>query len=458
MTVAHPTDDEALQRLREAGVPEKAAHAYAALVQRAHGALDDDGVPSSHRRAWIAPGRIEVLGKHVDYAGGRSLLCAVDRGIVVVARRRDDATVVVRDAVLGEAVTVPLHAEPPGDGPAWRPYVRTVVRRLVRNFGDAVHGCDVAIASNLPPAAGVSSSASLIVGLGLAIAHASGLPDEPRWRAALPDGEHLAGYFGAMENGSDFGALAGEAGLGLMNGAQDQTAILCSRAGALGVFAWAPVRFERWVAWPADHVFVIAVSGVVAEKTGDAKERYNRVSRTVSHLLAAWNATTGRADHSLGAALESGPEAVERMRAVARAAATAEFDAVHLTARLDQFLAETRVHIPSAADALDRGDLAAFGAQVAASQQWAECALGNQVPETIALVEQARHCGAVAASAFGAGFGGSVWAMIPHADAQPFLVRWRADYLAAFPAHAERAHFFVTRPGTPAFELASAVV
>jgi galactokinase len=198
---------------------------------------------------------------------------------------------------------------------------------------------------------------------------------------------------------------------------------------------------------------VIAVSGVVAEKTGDAKQRYNRVSRTVSHLLAAWNAATGRTDRSLGAALDSDAHAAERLRAIAHDAATAEFDGAHLSARLDQFLAETTVHIPAAADALDRGDLAAFGAQVAASQRWAEQALGNQVPETVALVEQARHCGAVAASAFGAGFGGSVWAMIPQADAQPFLTRWRADYLAAFPAHADRAHFFVTRPGTPAFEL-----
>lgn len=453
---AHPTDDEALARLREAGAPEKAAHEFAALVQRAHRALDDDGVPAAHRRAWIVPGRIEVLGKHVDYAGGRSLLCAIDRGIVVVARRRDDAAVIVRDAIPGEAVTVLLHAEPTDGGPAWRAYVTTVVRRLVHNFGAAVHGCDIAIASNLPAAAGVSSSASLIVGLGLALAHTGGVADDPRWRAALPDTEHLAGYFGAMENGSDFGTLHGEAGLGLMNGAQDQTAILCSHAGTLGVFAWAPVRFERWVAWPADHVFVIAVSGVTAEKSGAARDAYNRVSRTVAHLVAAWNAATGRRDETLGDALASAPDAAARMTDIARGAATSEFDAQALVARVEQFVAETTVHVPRAADALDRGDLAAFDEQVAASQRWAERALGNQVAETIALVEQARHCGAVAASAFGAGFGGSVWAMIPTADAQPFLTRWRDEYLAAFPPHAERSHFFVTRPGSAAFELRSA--
>nr|MCU0626997.1 hypothetical protein [Gemmatimonadaceae bacterium] len=301
MTLAHPTDEEALARLREAGVPERAAHAYGALVSQAHAALDADGVPHDWRRAWIAPGRIEVLGKHVDYAGGRSLVCAIDRGIVVVARRRDDARVVVRDAVLGEVATLALDDADDETGPPWRAYVRIVARRLVRNFGDAVRGCDVALASNLPAAAGVSSSASLIVGLGLALAHTSGLVVRQAWRDAIPDDLALAGYFAAMENGSDFGPLGGDRGLGLLNGAQDQTAILCSRTGALGVFAWLPVRHEGWVPWPADHAFVVAVSGVTAEKSGDARDRYNRVSRTITHLLDAWNRTTGRHDPSFGA-------------------------------------------------------------------------------------------------------------------------------------------------------------
>ena len=40
---------------------------------------------------WV-PGRIEVLGKHTDYGGGRSLLCAVERGICLVARARSDTS------------------------------------------------------------------------------------------------------------------------------------------------------------------------------------------------------------------------------------------------------------------------------------------------------------------------------------------------------------------------------
>jgi len=92
---------------------------------------------------------------------------------------------------------------------------------------------------------------------------------------------------GALENGANFGTLTGERGVGTMGGAQDQTAILCSAPSQLDVFAWAPVTHEGHAPWPASHVFVVGVSGVVAAKSGGARERYNRASRTAQHLVAA---------------------------------------------------------------------------------------------------------------------------------------------------------------------------
>ena len=43
--------------------------------------------------AFFVPGRIELLGKHTDYAGGSSIVAAADRGFCVVASRRDDVAV-----------------------------------------------------------------------------------------------------------------------------------------------------------------------------------------------------------------------------------------------------------------------------------------------------------------------------------------------------------------------------
>ena len=435
-----------------------AADAYRSLLRDAHEALDLADVPSTDRRVWIVPGRIEVLGKHVDYAGGRSLLCTVERGIVIVARKRNDRTVVLRDARRREAISLALDSTTRGSVP-WAIYPRTVVNRLRRNFGDRMAGADLALASNLPPAAGVSSSSALTVGLTLAFAALFDLPSDALWQQALPDRTALAGYAGALENGMDYGVLGGDRGVGTMGGAQDQTAILCSAPGRLEMFSWAPVCFERSVAWPSTHTFVVGVSGVVAAKTGAAKERYNRAARTAHHLVQAWNATGGVPVHTLRdaffAAAGENPldEVPSALMAAAQAAATAEFSAGHLVGRLGQFFDETFVIVPRAADALDRADLTEFGRLVDKSQAGAERALENQIAETVHLQRYARELGATAASAFGAGFGGAVWAMVPSADAERFATRWRDKYLRVHHGAAHRALFFQTGPSMPVFEV-----
>ena len=436
------------------GLSEFAAQNYAELFRVAHQGLDDVRVPGDGRREWVVPGRIEVLGKHVDYAGGRSLLCAVERGVVIVARPHADRSIVVRDATRREAIFMPLDVRSPTpSGPPWNVYLSAVARRFTRNFGADVLGCDIAIASNLPAAAGVSSSSALVVGLALAVAGISGLDSLHTWRAVLPDKLALAGYLGALENGLTFGPLTGQAGVGTMGGAQDHTAILCSAANKLGQFAWSPVRLERWVPFPDDLVFVIGVSGVIASKIGAVRERYNRAARTVRHLLQLWNAATSRTDATLAEALHSATDAPAQLEAIARSGATEEFTAEHLLARLEQFQEETNINVPLAAEAANSGDWNSFARYVAASQAGAERALENQVPETISLVKVALASGAIAASAFGAGFGGSVWSLVPVAEADSFCARWRAAYEQSAPATASRAQFFTTRPAPPAFEI-----
>lgn len=458
-----PLEQSVVQcELERVGFPPAVLEKYRKLERDAARALDEAGAPREGRRTWIVPGRIEVLGKHVDYAGGRSLLCAVERGIVVMAVPRADRNIVLRDARRRESTVVSLDVSPFPSTQAplpWSIYPRTVVRRLQHNFGDRIVGADIALASNLPPAAGVSSSSALIVGLTLALSSLSGLDRDPAWIDALAPRTNLAGYVGALENGLDFNALSGERGVGTLGGAQDQTAILCSVPGSLDVFSWAPVRHERAVSWPDDHVFVIGVSGVVAAKTGAARDRYNRAARTAHHLVAAWNEANASAaartlsevfvQASAGAPLETVPESLLQL---AVDSANTEFSAEHLTARLYQFFNETWQYVPRAADAIEQGRLTEFGDIVAASQRGAESALENQIAETVKLVSLAHEFGAVAASAFGAGFGGSVWAMLPEAEADRFMSRWRERYVKLFPHVSHRVQVFATRPSAPAFE------
>src|SRR5256885_10577813 len=102
---------------------------------------------SRERRAFRVPGRVEVLGKHTDYAGGRSLLCAVERGFVVAVAPRADTRVRVLNADDG---TTLANDASPEDVPRWWRYASTVMERVARDFPNARRGADIAFSSNLP--------------------------------------------------------------------------------------------------------------------------------------------------------------------------------------------------------------------------------------------------------------------------------------------------------------------
>jgi len=411
------------------------------------------GAAAQDPLAFWVPGRIEVLGKHTDYGGGRSLLCATERGILVVARPRSDALVRVRDANSGDTADVELSPDVVSAPGHWSNYPITVARRVASNFSGTMRGADIVFASDLPFAAGVSSSSALVVAVFLALSDVNDLPDRPEYEANILTREDLAGYLGCMENGLDFKVLRGHAGVGTFGGSEDHTAILCARPNSLVQYSFCPVTFERAIAIPSGYRFVVGTSGVIAEKTGAALAHYNRVSRRLSVGLECWRKATGRSDVSMGAAAASSANAHVRIRSVLAGVVGNEYSAESLTERFDQFHAESNEIIPKAGEALTRGDLVKFGELVARSQRGAEQGLGNQIPETIELVRQARELGAVAASAFGAGFGGSVWALVDSSRVETFARRWSAAYSEAFPRSARSSEFFSTLAGPPATRL-----
>ncbi len=191
------------------------------------------------------------------------------------------------------------------------------------------------------------------------------------------------------------------------------------------------------------------MSGVKAEKTGAAKDAYNRASLAVHAILGAWRAESGRPDDSLAQAVERA--GAGQVREVIERAAIDGFETGVLLDRFDQFVEESQAIIPAAADALASGNLGQFGCLVDWSQDLAERLLRNQVPETEWLARSARDLGAAAASAFGAGFGGSVWALVAEGEVPGFVQAWERSYRAAFRTRVPA--FLVTRAGGAASEL-----
>lgn len=395
------------------------------------------------------PGRIEVLGKHTDYAGGRSLLAAPERGFTLVCVERGDATVRVEALDLSDAVEFEISAElQPRQG--WANYPMTVARRLARNFSEVRRGIDVAVHGDLPLASGMSSSSALIIGIFLCLAATNDLPSTPRFGRAVPDTDALASYLAAMESGQGFGELAGDTGVGTHGGSEDHTAILQGREGTLLQYRFVPASLERTIPMPAGYVFALASSGVHAEKTGAMMERYNRASALARALRDLWIGAGGAPAVSLAEAVRTAPDAADRLRELLGTREQSGFPPRELLARLDHFVQESEVIVPAAASALAEGALERFGALVDESQRLAEGLLANQVPETIDLARSARRLGAPAASAFGAGYGGSVWALVEESSADSFLRAWKSSYCAAFPLPSERAAFFTSGAGASA--------
>ena len=410
------------------------AHAQTALGPRGRDA-----------RLWWVPGRIEFLGKHADYCGGPSLVCAIERGFAIAARERIDRTLQIIDACSGERAAGSLDEELTSPRAHWSNYPFTVARRLTRNFRSSLRGVDLAFASDLPPAAGLSSSSALVVATFLALSQANELERDDEYRDAIGSPEDLAGYLGAVENGSDFRGLAGDRGVGTQGGSQDHTAILCASPGALAQYRFVPVHLERRISLPNDHAFVVAVSGVTAAKTGSALDLYNRASRRAAEAFAALRAATGSGAPSLAVLLSELPNGLDDATRALRGHPD-------LLLRVAQLHSEARL-VRAAGDALAIRDLEVLGAVVDESQSTAERLLGNQVPETIALAGSARELGASAASAFGAGFGGSVYALVEAGGAEEFRARWVEAYSAAFPNRRPDASFFITHAGPPATSL-----
>src|SRR5262245_52869329 len=91
------------ERLVASGLRPAEAERKAQLFERASLLLQRWGEahPSGLTHLFV-PGRIEALGKHTDYAGGRSLLCTIERGFCVVVSRRSDQLVRIADAITGQ--------------------------------------------------------------------------------------------------------------------------------------------------------------------------------------------------------------------------------------------------------------------------------------------------------------------------------------------------------------------
>jgi galactokinase len=355
------------------------------LVETLHAAFrsEYDAVEPSHIAQ--APGRVNLIGEHIDYNGLSVFPMAIQRHTVVMFRPRSDAWVHIantdpqypaRSFELGQ--TIDQHAT--GD---WGNYVKAAGQALARRY-QTLRGLDALVGSRIPIAAGLSSSSALVVASALAITLANGISIPPLELAELM-------------------AMA-EQYVGTQGGGMDQAICLCAQDNSAGRIQFNPLRITS-TPLPPVWRFIIASSLVPASKSGAAQDAYNRRTRecrdalrsvvTRMNLTEVIDSYAGLLAHSsVGELLEAGDDVLDGT----------------LRRRFRHVITEAQ-RVDQGEAAMAAGNLAEFGRLMSASHESLRDDFEVSCAELNALTEIAERAGASGARLTGAGFGGCMVAL-----------------------------------------------
>lgn len=315
-----------------------------------------------------APGRVNLIGEHLDYNGGPVLPFAIERRTVVAAARADRWRVV--STMDGSVIELNPERIEPG---TWTAYLVGVIRALGR-IGVTLKGAELAVASSVPTGAGLSSSAALTVSTARALTG-------------------LAARKVAPEVLADVAYQAEHDEVGVACGRMDQTVSALARPGHAVLFETGSGKVSHLPF--AARVWVFE-TGVSHRLTGGQLNQRRRECEVALKFCHEQGATQKQlADISI--------EELPRLTRVVP---------VPWGLRLRHVVLETqRTH--KAAEALLARNFAEFGRLLIEGHQSLRNDYQCSCPEADLLVDTAVRHGAFGARLTGAGWGGAVLALLP---------------------------------------------
>jgi galactokinase len=321
----------------------------------------------------FAPGRIELLGNHTDYNQGVVLGAALDRGLTVSGRLRDDGRIEIDSKLIGQ-IDIGVDRVIRQDGAPWANYSLGVFRELL-DLGMPGDGFEAEIEGDLPIGRGLSSSAALEVATALFLLKLHRRQVQPMELAKLCQrAEHRFA--------------------GVRSGLMDQVMSIFGRADHAIYF---DTRSEeiRLIPFPPDLALIVAESGTQRNlATGD----YNR-RRNETHVAAV----------SLG---------VKALRDLTVSALDVRTDVDPVLRRRARHVIGENAGVHRALELLETGDATALGQLLNQSHQSSRENFENSTPELDLLVEIANKVpGILGARLTGGGFGGAIVALCSRTEA-----------------------------------------
>jgi galactokinase len=353
-----------------------------------------------------APGRVNLIGEHVDYVGGLVLPVAIDRAIYAAASPNGRNVLRLVSEAAGIApVEVPLVELGPRTGSdGWLNYVLGVLAQY-RERGWTVPGFDAVFSGDLPLGAGLSSSAALETATALLLEGLTGRGLDPIERARLcQQAEHRHA--------------------GVPCGLMDQLAVGAGRTGHALLIDCRDLRVTP-VPLPPDWSIVVA-------------------DTRVKHALA---------DGEYHRRREDCEEAARRLGVLSLRDATPELVQAQANALGDRIAQRARhavseiARVPAFVAAAAAGDAAAAGTLLRASHLSLRDDFDVSCPELDALAEAAWQAdsglGVIGARMTGGGFGGATVNLVLRGQEEAFARHLEVDFAGRF-GHIPSV--FVTRP------------
>lgn len=326
---------------------------------------------------FAAPGRVNLIGEHTDYSGGLVLPFAIDARANLAAARNDDNVVRVVSAQRPDAVqSFSAREAQPDSEPArsWAGYVLGAVWAL-RRAGYPIGGFDLALDSQVPSGAGLSSSAAVECVTTLAVSTLSGITLDPL---------EIARFSQQAEN--DF--------VGVPCGPMDQTASAAAHAGSVLLFDTRAGTVEHIPFDPASHgLTVLVIDTKVAHSLADGEYAKRRKSCEKAVDVLGVQFLRDVTLDELPAALDKLGDDVLRRRIR------------HVVTENDRVAATVAL--------LRRHDIAGIGELLTASHRSLQHDYEVSCPELDSAVDASLDAGAIGARMTGGGFGGSAIALVP---------------------------------------------
>ena len=330
----------------------------------------------------FTPGRVNLIGEHIDYNGGRVLPTALELGVTAALSPREDGQIKISSDKF-EGLAIRNFNEPASEH--WSDYITGAVQ-LAKNEGFGSNGANIAVTTNLPFGAGISSSAAITVCILRALRDLE--------NSKLTDTQ-IAVLARKVEN--DY--------IGMPCGIMDQMAVAIARPGQALSLNTDTLDYDL-IDLPKSHHMAVIHSGVFRQLN---EGRYKIRKEECDQIKAA----AGREDICLMSDTEL---------------AALEYLPREIFKRARHCVTEHRRTL-AAAEALTTARIDVFGALMNESHASMRDDFEISVPAVDALVEDAQRFGAVGARLTGGGFGGCIVACVERSNIDP----WRDKLLQAHP-------------------------